>query len=60
VAAAGLLAHGVGVDRHGDTAAAATPTAFVPAPVADWPRERLASGVDLYQGSVPGRPGADH
>ncbi|MGW0904907.1 phosphodiester glycosidase family protein [Streptomyces sp. NPDC002853] len=60
VAALGLLAPGVVADRHGYTAAAAAPTAAVPAPIGDWPRERLAPGVDLYQGSISGRPGADH
>lgn len=60
VAAAGLLAPGVIVDRHGDTAAAAAPTAAVPAPIAGWQHDRLASGVDLYQGTISGRPGADH
>ncbi|MEW1929630.1 phosphodiester glycosidase family protein [Streptomyces sp. NPDC088360] len=60
VAAAGLLAPGVVVDRYGHTAAAAAPTAAVPGPIADWQHERLASGADLYQGSVAGRPGADH
>ncbi|MGW6020350.1 phosphodiester glycosidase family protein [Streptomyces sp. NPDC055099] len=64
VAAAGLLVPGVVVDRYGDTASAAAPTAAVPTavptPIADWPRERLASGADLYQGSISGRPGADH
>lgn len=59
VAAAGLLAPGVVVDRYGDTAAAAAPTAAVPRPIADWRHDRLASGADLYQGSVSGRPGAD-
>ncbi|GAA3106257.1 phosphodiester glycosidase family protein [Streptomyces rectiviolaceus] len=60
VAAAGLLAPGVVVDRYGDSAAAAAPTAAVPGPIADWQHERLAPGADLYQGSVAGRPGADH
>lgn len=61
VAAAGLLTPGVAVDRYGDTAAAAaSSTAAVPRPIADWQHDRLAPGVDLYQGSVSGRPGADH
>ncbi|MEV2250325.1 phosphodiester glycosidase family protein [Streptomyces sp. NPDC050147] len=60
VAAVGLLAPGVVVDRYGETAAATAPTAVVPGPIADWQHERLAAGVDLYQGSIAGRPGADH
>ncbi|WP_217199613.1 phosphodiester glycosidase family protein [Streptomyces buecherae] len=32
----------------------------VPKPVAGWDRDRLAPGVDLYQGVVAGKPGADH
>ncbi|MFF1697832.1 phosphodiester glycosidase family protein [Streptomyces sp. NPDC058257] len=60
VAATGLLAPGVVVDRYGDTAAAASPTAAVPWLIADWPRDRLAAGADLYQGSLSGRPGSDH
>ncbi|MEU3741713.1 phosphodiester glycosidase family protein [Streptomyces sp. NPDC032198] len=59
VAAAGLLAPGVVVDRYGDTAAAAS-TAAVPGPIDGWRHERLAAGVDLYQGTIAGRPGADH
>ncbi|MGW5735239.1 MULTISPECIES: phosphodiester glycosidase family protein [Streptomyces] len=59
LAAAGLLAPGVAADRYGDTAAAASASA-APGPIADWRHDRLASGVDLYQGSISGRPGADH
>ncbi|MEU6674954.1 phosphodiester glycosidase family protein [Streptomyces sp. NPDC046925] len=59
-ATAGLLVPGVVVDRYADIAAAAAPTTAVPRPLADWQHERLASGVDLYQGVVSGRPGADH
>ncbi|MGW7271106.1 phosphodiester glycosidase family protein [Streptomyces sp. NPDC054864] len=60
VAAAGLLAPGVVVDRYGDAAAAAPSTSAVPGPIADWQHDRLAAGVDLYQGTISGRPGADH
>ncbi|MGW1373079.1 phosphodiester glycosidase family protein [Streptomyces sp. NPDC002446] len=59
VAAAGLAAPGVVVDPYGDTAAAAATTA-VPQPIAGWQHDRLASGADLYQGRISGRPGADH
>lgn len=60
VAAAGLLAPGVVVDRYGDAAAAAPSTSAVPGPIAGWQHDRLATGVDLYQGTISGRPGADH
>ncbi|MFG2501079.1 phosphodiester glycosidase family protein [Streptomyces sp. NPDC048441] len=59
-AATGLLAPGAVVDRYGDTAAASSPTAAVPPPIAGWQHERLASGADLYQGRISGRPGTDH
>lgn len=59
VAAAGLLAPGAVVERYGDTAEAAS-TSAVPGPIADWRHDRIAPGVDLYQGSISGRPGADH
>jgi hypothetical protein len=59
VAAAGLVAPGVVVEQYDNTAATASTTA-VPRPIADWQHDRLASGVDLYQGRISGRPGADH
>ncbi|MGP4009761.1 phosphodiester glycosidase family protein [Streptomyces sp. 4N124] len=59
VATAGLVAPGAVVDQHDDPALAASATA-VPRPIADWQHDRLASGVDLYQGKISGRPGADH
>ncbi|MER0247140.1 peptidoglycan-binding protein, partial [Streptomyces sp. HSW2009] len=31
-----------------------------PGPLAGWDRDRLAAGVDLYQGVLAGKPGADH
>lgn len=58
VAAVGLVAPGLVVDQYADTAVAAT--GAVPRPIADWQHERLASGADLYQGQISGRPGADH
>ncbi|MFE1770984.1 phosphodiester glycosidase family protein [Streptomyces sp. NPDC059008] len=59
VAAVGLVVPSAVVERYGDTAAAAS-TAAVPRPIAGWQHDRLASGVDLYQGRISGRSGADH
>ncbi|WP_223734331.1 phosphodiester glycosidase family protein, partial [Streptomyces purpurogeneiscleroticus] len=40
---------------------AATPAAFsLPRKFDGWQHDRLAPGVDLYQGTLSGRPGADH
>ncbi|MEV0604044.1 phosphodiester glycosidase family protein [Streptomyces sp. NPDC050315] len=44
---------------------AAAPAAFslpktLPEQLSDWQHDRLAPGVDLYQGTLSGRPGADH
>lgn len=62
VTAAGLVAPGVAVDQYDNTAAtaAAAATTAVPRPIAGWQHDRLAAGVDLYQGRISGRPGADH
>ncbi|MCX4669168.1 phosphodiester glycosidase family protein [Streptomyces sp. NBC_01381] len=59
LAAAGFIAPGVVAAPFTDTAAAVSPAA-VPPPLAGWQHDRLASGVDLYQGTIAGRPGADH
>ncbi|RII19552.1 Sporulation related domain protein [Streptomyces sp. YIM 130001] len=52
VAATAVLAPGAAAapDPHGGA---------VPRPLSDWDHERLAAGVDLYRGTVAGRPGAD-
>ncbi|MBB5936133.1 phosphodiester glycosidase family protein [Streptomyces zagrosensis] len=64
VLVAALVAPGAtaqGAASHRGTSGAATPTAQgAPKPAAHWDRDRLAPGVDLYQGVIAGRPGADH
>ncbi|WP_031062932.1 phosphodiester glycosidase family protein [Streptomyces ochraceiscleroticus] len=40
--------------------AAAPATFSLPKKYDDWQHDRLAPGVDLYQGMLAGRPGADH
>ncbi|MEV0321051.1 phosphodiester glycosidase family protein [Streptomyces sp. NPDC050658] len=55
VATAGLIARGAVAAPTG-----AVPTGAVPSPLEGWRHDALAAGVDLYQGTVAGRPGADH
>ncbi|MFE6776220.1 phosphodiester glycosidase family protein [Streptomyces sp. NPDC057702] len=61
----GATAEGAAASHRATSQAPATQTAHgpgggVPRPVAGWDRDRLAPGVDLYQGVISGRPGADH